>query len=59
MPESIQTEAPPADVCVHRWILEMPVGHVTHGTCRLCGVGRDFTDADGTSGYNSRPRRTR
>lgn len=59
MAELIHAEASSVELCVHRWLLEAPIGHVTQGTCRLCGARRDFTDTDGTSGYNSRPRRTR
>jgi hypothetical protein len=56
------TEAAPEldiDVCVHRWMLESPVGEVTHGTCKLCGQLRDFTDKRPSASFYSRTPRIR
>jgi len=58
MAEVIETApTPDVEVCVHRWVLESPVGEVTHGTCKLCGEIRDFTERrPGVSFYSRTPR---
>ena len=33
--------------CVHRWLLEMPHGPTTPGTCRYCGEDRVFSNDSG------------
>ncbi len=57
MPETykdIPAAAP--EVCVHRWLLEAPVGEVTRGRCKLCGADRDFTDERRSGSYSRLPR---
>ena len=30
------------DTCTHYWIIESPMGSYSHGTCKLCGAGKEF-----------------
>jgi len=60
MAERIEAAAAPdIEMCVHRWVLESPVGEVTHGTCKLCGEVRDFTDKRPSASFYSRTPRVR
>jgi hypothetical protein len=54
MPEVSNENAPAAQVCKHRWLLEAPVGELTQGRCRLCGASREFAERWRTGSYNSR-----
>jgi hypothetical protein len=29
-------------VCVHHWVIDVPAGPVSTGTCRLCGEVQEF-----------------
>jgi hypothetical protein len=51
--ETAINEAP---VCIHRWMLETPVGGVTRGICRECGQAREFTETTSRGAYLSRHR---
>jgi hypothetical protein len=52
--EALSVEAP---ACVHHWKLGSPVGGVTSGLCRDCGMIRDFTEQASPHPYLSRARR--
>ncbi len=41
--------------CTHHWIIEMPDGPVSAGTCKLCGETREFRN---TFNYNKHWRQT-
>ena len=28
--------------CVHHWVIDVPAGPVSKGTCRLCGEAQEF-----------------
>lgn len=28
--------------CRHHWVIETPNGPLSHGTCKVCGLERDF-----------------
>lgn len=34
------------ETCVHHWIVELPNGPTSAGTCRLCGAVRDFPNSN-------------
>jgi hypothetical protein len=34
--------------CRHHWIIEAPNGATSSGTCKICGVVRDFSNAGET-----------
>lgn len=40
--------------CIHHWIIEMPDGPVSIGTCKKCGREREYENFK-YGEYNSRP----
>lgn len=39
-------------LCVHFWVIEMPNGPISTGTCRDCGEERQFRNSVTTSTWN-------
>jgi len=32
------------ETCPHHWLIDRPQGGISRGTCKLCGLSRDFKD---------------
>ena len=48
---------PSAGVCVHHWKLDRPIGNVTRGCCKNCGLERDFEQLERDGRYPPRTAR--
>ncbi len=47
----INAERPAASQCGHHWLLESPAGKTSAGTCKKCGVTREFYNSLESADY--------
>ena len=38
-------------ICAHHWVIETPVGPLSHGRCKLCGQDREFRNSPDNAFY--------
>jgi hypothetical protein len=48
-----------ASSCVHHWLIDPPLGEVSHAVCKLCGALREFHNEPERTFYLRKSTQTR